>query len=283
MRQSYRPVWPRHGLGSRADLAEGTRLAATPSSVIDLMRSVLAAEFAGGAHLILAAGEFYRFASGHWSILTPQELGGLVLHHLNGVESDGNVNWRTTIREVVDLLKMSQATGDDIFERGETLPLLNLRNGQLKIEPDGSLDLQRHDPGSGQRHCLNVSYDPEAVSPLYDRALKDIFSNAANPDALIAYFNEIAGYILQPSRPDARIFVFWGDGSDGKSAMIAILIAHAGYRPSRRDASRAAGAEPVHARPLAGQAAVSRRRCSRRHGAPGWSAQDDQRGQNHHR
>ncbi|MDP4006686.1 phage/plasmid primase, P4 family [Methylobacterium sp. NEAU K] len=193
------------------------------ASIIDIARSVLNTEFAGGAHLMVVADQFYRFVGDHWAVVSPHEVGGVVLRHLHAAAGDGKLNRRSTVREIVDLLKMFQSTGDDIFEEGEALPLLNLRNGQLVIGSDGSPDLQRHDPASGQRHCLDVSYDPGAVCPLYDQALEEIFSKAASPTDLIAFWHEVTGYILQPSRPDARIFVGWGDGSDGKTALAALV------------------------------------------------------------
>lgn len=81
-----------------------------------------------------------------------------------------------------------------------------------------------HDPASGLRYCLDVVFDPSAICPHYDRALTEIFSRSANPASLVAFWHEFCGYTAQPSRPDARIFVGWGAGNDGKSALTGLLV-----------------------------------------------------------
>jgi putative DNA primase/helicase len=57
-----------------------------------------------------------------------------------------------------------------------------------------------HKPSSYLRHCLGVEYDPHAKCPEYDRAVREIFSAAENPDEMVRHWNELAGYLIQSRR-----------------------------------------------------------------------------------
>lgn len=189
------------------------------------MQAVLDAAFAGGAHLAYTDGAFRRFTGTHWAPLSDAELGGVVLHRLSLEASTnrGGQRSRTIIREVIELLKMHRATGADRSRLDEPRPVINVANGELWISADGSVELRPHHPASGLRYCLGVIYDPNAICPRYDRALTEIFSASATPAALVAFWHELTGYVLQPSRPDARIIVGWGAGNDGKTALTRLL------------------------------------------------------------
>lgn len=185
---------------------------------------VLDNAFAGGAHLAYANGGFRRFSGTHWLTLSDAELGGVILQHLPTGAGRGRQGARATIREVTDLLKMHQATGPDRSHLNEPLPVINVANGELWIMPNGPVELRPHDPASGLRYCLDVVYDPKATCPLYDRTLSEIFSASTAPAALVAFWHEFTGYVLQPARPNARIFVGWGKGNDGKTALAGLLV-----------------------------------------------------------
>ena len=203
-------------------MAQSPTIAAISS--VKLVHSLLDEAFAGGRHLAYIDGAFRRFISTHWIAMSEPELGGVILHHLPAEGSQGSQRTRAIIREVIDLLKMHQATGTDRSRLSEPLPIINVANGELWIRADGSVERRPHDPASGLRYCLDVVYDPNATCPHYDCALTEIFSVSATPAALVAFWNEFCGYTLQPSRPDARIFVGWGAGNDGKSALTGLLV-----------------------------------------------------------
>ncbi|MCJ2065825.1 hypothetical protein MKK63_24420 [Methylobacterium sp. J-088] len=180
--------------------------------------------FARGAYLTCTDSEFLRFSGTHWIPLSEAELGGMVLQHLHLGTGRGQQRPRAVTREVIELLKMRQATGTDRSRLNEPPPVINVANGELWITPDGSVECRPHNAASGLRYCLDVAYDPKAVCPLYDRALREIFSDSMSSAALVDFWHEFAGYLLQPARPDARIFVGWGAGSDGKTALAGLLV-----------------------------------------------------------
>lgn len=180
--------------------------------------------FARGAHLTCSDSGFLRFNGTHWIPLSEAELGGMVLRHLYVETGQGPQRPRAVTREVIELMKMRQATGPDRSRLNEPLPIINVANGELWITPDGSVERRPHNPASRLRYCLDVAYDSKAACPLYDRTLREIFSASTAPAALVDFWHEFAGYLLQPARPDARIFVGWGAGSDGKTALAGLLV-----------------------------------------------------------
>lgn len=199
---------------------EQSRFTAIRTLTTDIMRSVLDAAFAGGVHLAYSDNSFRHFDGKRWSTLSEVELGRVILHHLPVDVSNAG----RRIREVSDLLKMHRAIGPSPSRFDEPLAIVNVANGELWIAPDGSVEHRPHDPASNQDYCLDVIYDPAAICPLYDRALTEIFSASTSPAALVAFWHEFTGYILQPSRPDARIFVGCGQGNDGKSALVGLFV-----------------------------------------------------------
>ncbi len=211
-------------VGAKRPASRSSRPAVSaPITATDLLSKVLDAEFAGGAHLAYSDRELRRFNHTHWMKLSEEELGGLILQHLPVGPTKGAARSRATVREVVGLLKMHRATGADRSRLQEPLPIINVRNGELWINEDGSITLKPHDPASDQDYRLEVDYDPAAACPHYDRALSEIFLRSTSPAAIITIWHEFTGYLLQPARPEARIFVGRGAGNDGKTALATFL------------------------------------------------------------
>ena len=102
--------------------------------------------------------------------------------------------------------------------------MINCANGELWIGPDGSVELRSHSPQSYLRHCLDVTYDPEAKCPEYDRALDGIFSAATNPKGLRRHWNELFGYIIQPRRNIPLIGILLGSGDNGKTKLTETIM-----------------------------------------------------------
>ena len=101
---------------------------------------------------------------------------------------------------------------------------MNCCNGQVWLRPDGTVKLGKHSPDTGLTHCLDINYDPDAKCPHFDRALEEIFAKANDSAALIAYWHELAGYVLQPTRRHALIVIMTGAGGNGKTKLINTLM-----------------------------------------------------------
>ena len=189
---------------------------------ISLAQTVLDVAFWEGAHLTFTGGTFRRFERTHWSVLSEADLGRIVLMHVRAA-APGRQRTPALIRDVIATLRHSSANSAS-GEVAEVRPVINLLNGELWLDSGGAGNLRPHHPASGQRHCLNVVYDPTATCPRYDRALADIFSASADPAALIALWHEVVGYLIQPIRRRPLILVAAGRGRDGKSALAETLV-----------------------------------------------------------
>lgn len=188
-----------------------------------LMRSVLDQWFAGGKHLMFAPdGQFWEFDVKLWHPVPDAWIKGKVL---DAVQTGSNQTTASLINQTLALLKAKLAAKEDrLGFIADPPPVINCANGEVWIAEDGTVELQPHKPKSFLRHCLNVNYDPDAKSPMYDKALLEIFSVADDAEAMARHWNELAGYIIQPRRNIPMIGVLWGRGDNGKTVLIATVI-----------------------------------------------------------
>ena len=191
----------------------------------EFMERVLAADFAGGAHLMFLSGTFWRFKSSHWSQTADEAIQQNVLSaiRLGGVPKGYRPH--AFSRDVLSLLKARTLRDDDPLRFQATpLPIINCRNGEVWLDAKGNPALKPHSPSSGLRCCLEVDYDPSAQCPEYDRALLEIFAKSGAPEPMADFWNMISGYVIQPTRRHPLISVLWGVGSNGKSSLKDTLI-----------------------------------------------------------
>jgi len=122
-------------------------------------------------------------------------------------------------------------TLSEVSEIPEEKPSIPLTNGVLKINqsknPKGllsevSFELVKHQPQYGNKHVLNVAYDPAAKAPTFDRFLKSL--NLDQND--VALLQEFAGYMLVPAEVlnYHKCLILWGAGANGKSTFTNTLI-----------------------------------------------------------
>ncbi len=129
--------------------------------------------------------------------------------------------------------------------------LLNLANGTLRLE--GACDaLRPHDPNDRLAKIMDVGFDPEAVSPEFDRFLARV-----QPDPEIRDFLQVwTGYCLTGSTGEQKLVFNYGEGGNGKSVFVDLIAKMMGpYAASlpfaslvRDDRKRGAEATPDLAR-----------------------------------
>ncbi|MCL5769949.1 MAG: phage/plasmid primase, P4 family [Planctomycetes bacterium] len=94
---------------------------------------------------------------------------------------------------------------------------LNCRSGTINLR-DGT---QRpHDRADVMTKTANVDYDPDATCPLFDSFLARIF---ASDSALIEYVIRVLGLCLAGDITAQHMFIFWGDGANGKSTLLDVV------------------------------------------------------------
>jgi putative DNA primase/helicase len=190
-----------------------------------LMQLVLDQHFQGGKHLMLSTdGRFWHYDGPLWRIVQDQWVSGQVLEIIQA-HPVNNQRTASLLSQVLTLLKAKLAVKDDVLSFvANPPPVINCANGEVWIRPDGIVDLRPHRPESHLRHCLDVEYDPEATCPRYDKALREIFAKADNPNALVRHWHELVGYIIQPKRNIPLIFILLGAGDNGKTVLIRTVM-----------------------------------------------------------
>jgi putative DNA primase/helicase len=88
--------------------------------------------------------------------------------------------------------------------------VLDLRTGQLRPARRGDFITK----GTG------IAFDPAATCPVFERTLARIFRKHTG---LISFMRRVAGYLLTGSTIEQCIFVFNGNGANGKSTLVNVL------------------------------------------------------------
>lgn len=128
------------------------------------------------------------------------------------------------VQDALALLKMRSAVRDDALHfRADPPMVINLENGELWLDRDGGPTLRPHNPRTGMRDLIPVAFDPDATCELYDRTVREIFSRAKDPEALVSVFEELLGYVIQPSRKIPLIILLLGSGSNGKTTLVSLM------------------------------------------------------------
>jgi P4 family phage/plasmid primase-like protien len=191
-----------------------------------LLAAVLDQYFAGGRHLSFGVdGQFWSYDGKLWRSVSDQWIAGCVLKTLQSSPVRTGQNTASLLNQVCSLMKAKLAVRDDQFSfTTEPPPVINCSNGELWINPDGSVKLKRHRPESRLRHCLEVEYDPEAQCPEFDRAVLGIFGAAEKPKRMVQHWNELLGYLIQPKRNIPLIIILLGRGENGKTVLVRTAV-----------------------------------------------------------
>jgi putative DNA primase/helicase len=95
--------------------------------------------------------------------------------------------------------------------------ILNLKNGLLDLR---TFELKKHTPKFLSTIQLPVNYDPNAKSELWEK----VVSEDLYPED-IPVLQEAFGYALYPENVAQKLFVFLGEGANGKSLVLHVLEA----------------------------------------------------------
>lgn len=195
----------------------------------DLAVETLRRHFAAGEHLIRFARTFWMFDKTHWIPRDDDQIGWYIDQTIRDMPRPKQVNESGAIASATRLIEKSQALQSDPFTVSDDVLIINCANHELHVDPDtGHVTPQPHNPKSFQTYCLATPYDAYAKSPLFDRALRDIFQHpdTSETEDLVRHFEEFMGYAIQPSREIPAFFLLKGQGSNGKSKLMQTVTEH---------------------------------------------------------
>jgi hypothetical protein len=188
-----------------------------------LAQAVLDHHFNGGAHLRYEKdGQFWRWNGKHWAAIDDKVLQRQILETAKILPTKAHT--KSLVQEAFGLLIIQQSGEDDLLHiHDDPPPVINVRNGEIWLLNDGTIEIRPHDRKTGMRHVLAVDYHPGAKCLEYDQALRQIFRDGEKPRTLIKFLNEFLGYVIQPRRHHPLIVIFLGRGNNGKTSFTELL------------------------------------------------------------
>ena len=150
---------------------------------------------------------FYRYTSNVWEHKSDDEIKSLINEEWG--------RWRTDARarSVLGLIRAETITAEPFDKK----PLFGFVNGTLELD---TLNFREPDPSDLLSIQMSYPYDPEARCPQWTDFITDICNQDPRRESLL---QEIAGYILFPTCPLEKLFVFTGEGGNGKSVFLRVL------------------------------------------------------------
>ena len=121
-----------------------------------------------------------------------------------------------SLRAMIDLARAKKPIE---ITRFDAIPsLLNCHNGVINLK---TAELLPHNPEFMLSRIIETAYSPEAVCPLWDKAIQDILVD----EELINFIHTAAGYSITGETTEQCFFLAYGGGCNGKSTFLEVLKA----------------------------------------------------------
>lgn len=187
-----------------------------------IARQLLAQDYKDGIRLKLTLDGFlYVYAETHWVRLSENKIRAQLQEVAAEYKGLTDKTLHSLVNDALGSLKDYLGSNQDALSLNEeAMPVINFHNGELWINPDGSVELRPHKPESHLLYCLPYNYDPEKKCPTFDTALLEIFAQAQQPQEMCRHAYELLGYIIQPRRPIPCFWMLIGHGANGKTTFL---------------------------------------------------------------
>lgn len=181
--------------------------------------------FGGGQLIVRVAGDYWTFSDTHWSRRTDDQ----ILYYINQVILNTplieGASHSSVLSQAAAIMRAVCSPPDDVFSfMRDPLPIINCKNGELWLSPQGDVEMRPHNPQSYQTHCLDVEFDPHATCPMFDTAIAEIFSASPESDEMVRHFMEFFGYAIQPVRDIPSWWLLKGMGQNGKTKLMETVM-----------------------------------------------------------
>lgn len=224
--------------------AKNDQAAAALSIEAWLAAETLATFFNGGDHVMYIEGVPWVYSKGVWAPVDKTKISKRVYLLVERVlrrskslsagladfaaESGRLDRLDNLCTSVSGVLALRQEVSDSDDPLGLTTftneSFINTRNCEL-LFVDGTMHEREHDPSHLRTTQVSTEYDADAVCPKWDAMLQRLFIENHDCDEIIRHLHEVLGYLIQSDRSRALWLLFYGTGSNGKSAVASILLA----------------------------------------------------------
>ena len=151
---------------------------------------------------------FYEYTHGVWKKRDDYEIMGYISEQM------GHWAMGAKLKTITTLVKANIVT-DELFNRQA---VFNFQNGVLDLNSGEFLD---HSEAFMSSIQVDYSYNKNAYSPAWARFIEDITNGDERRANLL---QEIAGYVLFPDNSLQKCFFLMGDGANGKSVFLDVLM-----------------------------------------------------------
>jgi len=191
-------------------------------------------EIEGGPDdLACAPKQPFLYEDGVWRKISKERIASVcqvVLQRALDVDAKGTLPLnRYAADATASILNVRATQSTDLYYREDLPNCINLLNGTLWFESDGTYKLKPHRRENYLTTQIPYAYKSRAKCPSFDTMLEQVFAHyaerysTAERDDFIRHLWEVAGYILQPNK-DHPVALFWiGSGQNGKSKIAEIL------------------------------------------------------------
>lgn len=160
---------------------------------------------------------FYYYVNNFWSKISEHKLKKILRRFFNSFEKD---KWSGGIQELYISNLVLECTEVEIMQKN--LNYINVKNGIFNMK---KMALEPHNKRIFSTVQMPIKYNPKAECPMFIDFLEDIFEEDKE---LILLVQEILGYCLTSSTTAQKIFIFLGEGANGKSVLCSVFNALCG-------------------------------------------------------
>lgn len=142
--------------------------------------------------------------------------GTAVFQHAKNSESRGRIEAMVALASKGEIANMGLVRPIEALDTHAHL--LNCANGTIDLRKGR---LRRASHANYLTHLVDLSYDPKAKAPLWERTLSEVF---CEDDELVSWFQRAVGYSATgEANPEKCFFIAHGTGDNGKSLVLETI------------------------------------------------------------
>ena len=240
-------------------------LAAEMQLELDIARHVLDDQFEGGRFIKRFSKMWWTYRDGVWKRAEDDAIARLTMNSL--VELTQNEDPRvsklfermaesrgdrlnalvTTVVSVMEKACAEEGGDDPLNLNADYAPLVvNTGSAELWFTQDGEMTVKEHCAEHRLTSQVACHFDPDATCPTWDMAVRKVFRAAEDPEGMVRHFEELMGYIMQPTRHQAIWVMLKGPGGNGKSFLLSVMTSLIGSNAVAAHSIASVGKQSSH-------------------------------------
>ncbi len=195
---------------------ESKYLTSKDSTQLETAQAVI--KMLGRKNIIFHARQFWIWdQTGKWCDCAEEE----IKQHIHKVSFQKTIS-QSRVNSILGLLKTEVFIAKHSFSK-DNYRIINCLNAELHFEGQEFVE-KPHNSENLFIHQIPVVFNKKARCKLFIKTLQEIFANDLDATDRIKLVQEFLGYSLTTSCEFERLLMFLGDGSNGKSVILSVII-----------------------------------------------------------